>query len=116
MRNGARKKNNNRISRNIMVLATTVVIMVFALVGLSVYAAVLQHANNVLESDNDYIQAEIDSLNSQIVEETKVTKIEQTATSEYGMVYPTSDNCVFIDEKSEETANLASTIKGEAYN
>lgn len=116
MRVAAKKKKINRVSRNFVILLASAALLLFAVVGMSAYAAVLQHANNALEKDNSYIQAEIDSLNSQIVEETKVTKIEQTATGEYGMIYPSAENCVYIDENSDGAANLASTIKGEAYN
>ena len=89
---------------------------VFVLVGLQAYTATLQHANNVLQEENAYIQAEIDSIDSQIVEETKVSKIEKTARSKYGMVYPTSDNCVTIHEDEDLADNLAMTIKKKAYN
>ena len=96
--------------------ALCAVLAVFILVGLSAYAASIQHANNVLEQDNAYLQAEIDSLNSQIVEETKVTRVEQIATEEYGMVYPTSDNCIVIDESDARSRSLATSIRSEAYN
>ena len=89
---------------------------VFVLVGLSAYAASIQHANNVLTQENAYLQAEIDSLNSQIVEQTKVTRVEEVATKEYGMVYPTSDNCIVINENAESSSSLAATIRSEAYN
>ena len=66
--------------------------------------------------ENAYLQAEIDSLNSQIVEQTKVTRVEEVATKEYGMVYPTSDNCIVINENEESSTSLAASIRSEAYN
>ena len=89
---------------------------IFVMVGLQAYTATLQYANNLLSEENEYLQAEIDSINSQIVEETKVTKIEKTARKKYGMVYPTSENCVTIHEEEEMGDNLAATIRSEAYN
>lgn len=112
----AGRKRSRRASRNIMTTVAAVILAVFVLIGLSAYAASLQHANNVLEKENAYIQAEIDSLNSRIVEATKVTKIEKIATEEYGMIYPTADNCVVISEDTESGENLAAVIRGEAYN
>jgi cell division protein FtsL len=88
----------------------------FILIGLRAYGATIQHENNELIRDNQYLQAEIDSLKSQIIEETKVTRIEKVATSEYGMVYPTSDNCVRIKSDKEDRENLAALIRSEAYN
>ena len=93
-----------------------IIIAIFVLIGLSAYAASLQHANNVLVEENQYLQAEIDSLNSRIVEETKVTRVEKIATEEYGMIYPTTDNCIVISEDAETGENLAAVIRSEAYN
>lgn len=110
------RTRSKRATRNMVRTAIALIAAVFILVGLSAYAASIQHANNVLAEENAYLQAEIDSLNSQIVEETKVTKVERIATKEYGMVYPTSDNCIVINEGEESSTSLAATIKSEAYN
>lgn len=107
---------SRRASRNMLKTAIAIVAAVFILVGLSAYAASIQHANNVLTQENAYLQAEIDSLNSQIIEETKVTKVEEIATEDYGMVYPTSENCIVIYENEKSSDNLAATIRSEAYN
>lgn len=96
-------------------LVIIAVITVFTLISIQALTASIQHKNNELMSQNEYLQAEIDSLNSQIIEETKVTKIERLATDKYGMVYPTSENFVTIHEETEISTNLASTIKGELY-
>lgn len=112
----AQRKRSKRASRNIFLSATALILAIFVLIGLSAYAASIQHANNVLQEENAYIQAEIDSLNSQIVDATKVTKIEKIATEEYGMIYPTAENCIVISEDSESGENLAAVIRSEAYN
>lgn len=112
-------RSNARInegSRRIAKIIAIALMLVFVLVGLQAYTATLQHANNVLQEENSYLQAEIDSMESEIVEETKVTKIEKTARNKYGMVYPTSDNCVTIHVDDEMGDNLAATIRKEAYN
>ena len=105
-------ESSRRIARAIAIA----LLAIFVLVGLQAYTATLQHANNVLQEENAYLQAEIDSMESEIVEETKVTKIEKTARNKYGMVYPTSDNCVTIHVDDEMGDNLAATIRKEAYN
>ena len=97
-------------------LLAVVMIGIFVLVGMRSYAAIIQHENNVLQMQNEYLQAEIDSLSSQITEETKVTKIEQVATKKYHMVYPSSDNTVVLSSAQAEARNLASIIISEAYN
>jgi hypothetical protein len=70
----------------------------------------------MLIEENAYIQAEIDSLSSQIVEETKITKIEEVATTQFGMVYPTPDNCVKLSDEDTGEQGLAASIRSEAYN
>ena len=102
--------------RSLARLLAIVIIGVFVLVGMRSYAAIIQHENNVLQMQNEYLQAEIDSLSSQITEETKVTKIEQVATKKYGMVYPSSENTVVLSTVQAEANNLASVIISEAYN
>lgn len=118
-RNGYGRKSEARIKadrRSAIILLTIVMTAIFVLVGMRSYAAIIQHENNLLTEQNEYLQAEIDSLNSQIVEATKVTKIEKMATEDYGMVYPTSDNCIRLGTEKEEVGGLAAAIKSEAYN
>ncbi|MBR0307611.1 MAG: hypothetical protein IJH92_01825 [Mogibacterium sp.] len=103
--------------RNAIKMIALLMLGIFVLVGMRSYAAILQHENNTLIEQNEFIQAEIDSLNSQIVEATKITELERKATEEYGMVYPTPDNCIRLgEEKSDDAQELASSIRSEAYN
>lgn len=97
-------------------LLTIVMFAIFVLVGMRSYAAIIQHENNILIEQNEYLQAEIDSLSSQIVEETKVTRIEQVATEQFGMVYPSSENVVRLSSEETENGDLAAAIRSEAYN
>ena len=97
-------------------LLAVIMIGIFVLVGMRSYAAIIQHENNMLVQQNEYLQAEIDSLNSRITGETNVTKIEKIATQKYGMVYPSADNTVVLSAEKTENRNLASAIRSEAYN
>lgn len=101
--------------RSVIKFLAIVMLGVFVLIGMRSYGAIIQHENNVLAEQNEYLQAEIDSLNSQIVEETKVTKIEKVATRDYGMVYPTSENCIRLGADEESDQGLADAIRSEAY-
>ena len=109
----SRKRKDRKF---VLRLAALAVVGLFVLIGMRCYCATMQHSNNVLEERNSYLQAEIDSLQSQIVERTKVTTIERLATEQYGMVYPTPDNCIRLSEEGEKRENLAATIRSEAYN
>ncbi len=102
--------------RSAVRILTVVMIGIFVLVGMRSYAAIIQHENNILERENEYIQAEIDSLQSQIVDETRVTRLENVATNEFGMVYPSAENVVKMGNAAPEVKNLAAAIRSEAYN
>jgi len=91
-------------------------IICIAIVVMSAYSANLQKTNSAFETKNEFVQAEIDSINMQISEATKIDNIEKTAVSEYGMVYPDASNCITISNTDTEDINLAATIKDEAYN
>lgn len=102
--------------RSAVRILSVIIIGIFVLVGMRSYAAIIQHENNILIEQNEYLQAEIDSLSSQIIEETKVTRIEKVATEKYGMVYPSAENCVTLSAEAPDAQNLASVIRSEAYN
>lgn len=114
----AKKEQSNEAKqkKQLIKLLSVVMLGIFVLIGMRSYAAIIQHENNVLIEENAYIQAEIDSLSSQIVEQTKITKIENVATTKYGMVYPTPDNCVKLSADGSGEKGLAATIRSEAYN
>lgn len=109
---------STRARQNSRMLAIVIVagIMCLMMVVMSAFAANLNQENNQLQKKNDYIQAEVDSLNTKINDAGNINKIEKTATEKYGMVHSESQNCVTIgDSKSSGKTNLASAIKDEAY-
>ena len=110
---------NRRISRDrkrLLRIAAVILIGIFVLVGMRAYCAYMQNANNVLMEENAYLQAEIDSLNSSLSDEIKVTRIEEVAIDEYGMIFPTKDNCINLGNTEVKEESLAQTIRVEAYN
>ena len=102
--------------RSAVRILAVVMIGIFVLVGMRSYAAIIQHENNILVRENEYLQAEIDSLQSQIIDETRVTRIEKVATQQFGMVYPSAANVVKLGNAESEVKNLAAAIRSEAYN
>ena len=102
--------------RRVLRIAAAVLIGIFVLVGMRAYCAYMQHANNQLVKENAYLQAEIDSLNSSLSEEAKVTKIEEVAVDKYGMVFPTAENTINLGAAEDEGSSLAQAIRSEAYN
>ena len=119
MKSRAQRIKEDRIRadrRSAVRILAVVMIGIFVLVGMRSYAAIIQHENNILVRENEYLQAEIDSLQSQIIDETRVTRIEKVATQQFGMVYPSADNVVKLGNVESEVKNLAASIRSEAYN
>lgn len=109
---------NAKAKQNSKILACVLLVGVLCLsvVVMSAFAANLNRKNNELQKKNDYIQAEINSLNTKINDASNINKIEKTATEKYGMVHSESQNCITVgDSKSSGKTNLASAIKDEAY-
>ena len=114
----ATSNRNAKAKQNSKILACVLLVGVLCLsvVVMSAFAANLNRKNNELQKKNDYIQAEIDSLNTKINDASNINKIEKTATEKYGMVHSESQNCITVgDSKSSGKTNLASAIKDEAY-
>ena len=119
MKSRAQRIREDRVRadrRSAVRILAVVMIGIFVLVGMRSYAAIIQHENNILERENEYLQAEIDSLQSRIVDETRVTRIEDVATQQFGMVYPSAENVVKLGNAESEVKNLAAAIRSEAYN
>ena len=119
MKSRAQRIKEDRIRadrRSAVRILAVVMIGIFVLVGMRSYAAIIQHENNILVRENEYLQAEIDSLQSQIIDETRVTRLENVATNEFGMVYPSAANVVKLGNAESEVKNLAAAIRSEAYN
>ena len=110
-----RRSRESRDRRRMFRIAALILFAIFILVGMRAYCANLQHANNELIKENGYLEAEIDSLNSQLIEQTNVTTIEKIATDDYGMIFPTADNVIYLDDGKEQEDSLAAEIRGEAY-
>ena len=111
-----RRKRIANDRKRLIRVAAIVLLGIFVLVGMRAYCAYMQHANNELIKENSYLQAEIDSLNSDLSKEYKVTKVEEVAVDKYGMVFPTAENTINLGNANDEDNSLARAIRSEAYN
>lgn len=111
-----RRKRIANDRKRLIRVAAIVLLGIFVLVGMRAYCAYMQHANNELIKENSYLQAEIDSLNSDLSKEYKVTKVEEVAVDKYGMVFPTAENTINLGKANDEDNSLAQAIRSEAYN
>lgn len=86
------------------------------LVALSAYAAELKYDNNVIASQNEDIQGQIDTIGVQIKAANSVDQIMSTATEKLGMVYARDNQCVYLEEESVPDGSLAMIIRENIYN
>ncbi len=117
---GTRKKTRVQVASAQYKMAIKYIIsgalILLSIVFMAAYSADLQQKNNTLTSENEMLQAEIDSLNEQINDATSIDKVEKIATEKYGMKPQSAKNYVTIKDNSQKTENLADVIKKEAYN
>lgn len=100
-----------KIAFFVLIFGTVFFLMIF----MSALSADLRSENNRLIEKNEYIQAEIDSLNDEIGEATNIKRIEKIATEELGMVQADSKNNIKITQEDKSSMDLAAKIKDEAY-
>ncbi|MBR2675042.1 MAG: hypothetical protein IKE52_06310 [Mogibacterium sp.] len=111
-----RRARVSKDRRHMIRISSLILLAIFILIGMRAYCASIQHENNELIKENNYLEAEIDSLNSQLIEQINVTSIEKVATSDYGMVFPTSENVIVLGKSEKQDQSLAAVIRSEAYN
>ena len=80
------------------------------------YAANIKYHINTMIKENETIQGEIENLNVKIESASNIQLIEQKAVADLGMVYPESDQLVFIDTNKESVKDFALVLKEQAYN
>lgn len=80
------------------------------------YAASVKYHINAMIKENAVIQGEIENLNVKIESASNIQIIEARATAELGMLYPKSEQLVFIDGTGETVKDFALVLKEQAYN
>ena len=80
------------------------------------YAASVKYHINSMIKQNEEIQGEIENLNVKIESASNIQIVESRASRELGMVYPTPEQLVFVDNKKETVKDFALVLKEQAYN
>ena len=110
-RSSSNINRSTRAKQNSRMLAIVIIagIMCLMMVVMSAFAANLNQENNQLQKKNDYIQAEVDSLNTKINDASNINKIEKTAKNLYEKKFSSSEEefpvgKIVIDFKKVEEA------------
>ncbi|MEI8216704.1 MAG: cell division protein FtsL [Eubacteriales bacterium] len=99
----------------IMLLLVIGILCVAGVVS-TAYATQIKYNLNEISKQNQIIQGEIDNINVIIEGENNITKIEDKALNQLGMVYPSYDQIVYISQNNEKINNFASVLREQAYN
>lgn len=91
-------------------------VLCVGLILTTAYAASVKYHVNSLIKENQVIQGEIENLNVQIESANNIQVIEAKASSELGMVYPASDQLVYVQENKQAMKDFALALKEQAYN
>ena len=100
----------------LLVLTIFAGILCVGLILSTAYAASVKYNINTMIKENTVIQGEIENLNVKIESSSNIQIIETRATTELGMVYPTSEQLVFVDENKKTVKDFALVLKEQAYN
>ena len=80
------------------------------------YSAGVKYEINSITAENELLQGEIENLNVQLKNATNIRTVEHKALNELGMVYPVSDQFVFLARHEKPQGDFAMLIKEHAYN
>lgn len=100
----------------LLLLTVIAGILCVGLIISTAYAAQLKYDINTIISENAVIEGEIQNLNVKIKQESNITTIEEKAMTELGMVYPTGNQVVYLEEEKEIAKDFAVLLKEQAYN
>lgn len=99
----------------IMALTVCVGLVCIGLIASTAYAASIKYRINSTIKESAVLEGEIENLNVKIKSQTNIQLVEEKAKNELGMVYPTVNQYVYIDQVPE-VKDFAIVLKAQAYN
>ncbi|MCH4007267.1 MAG: cell division protein FtsL [Eubacterium sp.] len=105
----------SREKKRAIIAMIVIGLMLIVLVVLTAFASEIRSENNTLITKNEALQGEVDTLSVKIKTSNSVDHIESVAKSKFGMVYPTSDQRIYITSKDKPGQNFAAVIREQAY-
>ncbi|MCB6992196.1 cell division protein FtsL [bacterium 210820-DFI.6.37] len=100
----------------LMLLTVVVGILCIGLIITTAFAASIKYDTNQLVKANNTLEAEIENLNVKIYSSNNIEAIEEKASEELGMVYPSSKQIVYLTEEEKPDKGFADTLRKQAYN
>ena len=101
--------------RALIVGVLAIGIILIGMVIVNAHSADLQYTVNQLENQNAILQTEIDMLEVKIGSNTSINQLEDYATTQIGMHYPLSSECIHLSNVELPEDGLANLIRQKAY-
>ena len=80
------------------------------------YAANVRYEINTIAKENAALSGEIENLNVKIKNATNIRSVEEKAVDELGMIYPSSEQFVFLTHHAKPEGDFAMLLIERAYN
>jgi cell division protein FtsL len=100
----------------ILALILAVAVLCIGMIITSSYAAQIKYQTNSMLTENHMLESEIGNLNVELYAATSIDTVEKKATKKLGMVYPESNQVVYITGEKVPESGFAQTMKKQAYN
>ncbi|NLK71573.1 MAG: hypothetical protein GX285_00965 [Clostridiales bacterium] len=91
-------------------LGTMCIVMIMA----SAYTSQIKYNINVVSKNINVLEGEIENIVVEIEKESKIVFIEEKAINQLGMIYPSGEQIVFLENPIKQT-NFAAAMREEAY-
>ncbi len=95
----------------IFLLGAMCIVMIMS----SAYTSQIKYNINSINREISIVEGEIENLIVAIEQESEIVSIEEKAL-DLGMVYPTGEQMVFLENSVREESDFASVLRKEAYN
>jgi len=82
----------------------------------SAYSASIKFDVNQMIKENNIMEGEIQNLTVKIKQASNITTIEDKASNDLGMIYPSNDQYVYVGTEDAASGAIAMIIKDQAYN
>lgn len=115
-----KKKKNINLSlaekAKVLFLLMVLGAMCISMIITSAYISQIKYSINETSKQIYTIENEIENIQVSIEQQSKSIAIEEKALKELGMVYPSGDQVVFLDNSTPDNSELASLLREEAFN
>jgi len=98
-----------------IVILVAIGVLLIGSVWMTAKAAEIKYSINQINKESMLLEDEIDLLNIKIESANGIEAVEAYAINEMGMLYPRTDQCIYIAEDAVVREDLVSVIRQKAY-